>query len=257
MRPIFFFFAKKKKNMFKKKSFFLIASLSTTLRNRKQNCVRKTNKIICVQQTWLDPTHQHRATHLFVLIFFWGTYFSKKLKHYKLQNQNKDKKSHGWGNSLRNKVRGWVELDSPEFQSNSFRRCYCVPGVNRNTNCLSHAIELRRYEIVPASLLNRKYCKQWYFRRKYAKRTICRGCLNLHARWSIFLSNNRRQTDKKKSIACQNIRPSSKTGEENSNTDRTHFVFDRKPRNMKDQKTNFNFQVKAGIWTIKYSKENP
>ena len=36
------------------------------------------------------------------------------IKHEKLQNQNKDNKiSPGRGNSLRNKVRGWVELDSP------------------------------------------------------------------------------------------------------------------------------------------------
>ena len=42
-----------------------------------------------------------------------GLYFSPKTKHIELQNQNKDNEIyHGRGNSLRDKVRGWEELDS-------------------------------------------------------------------------------------------------------------------------------------------------
>ena len=47
---------------------------------------------------------------------FRGTLFpEKKEKTFDLLNQNKDSKvSHGRGNSIRNKVRVWVELDSPD-----------------------------------------------------------------------------------------------------------------------------------------------
>ena len=44
-------------------------------------------------------------------IFFLRDFISQKK--YKPENQKKDDKIfHGRGNSLRNKVRGWVELDS-------------------------------------------------------------------------------------------------------------------------------------------------
>ena len=46
--------------------------------------------------------------------FFWGTLFTKikTLKHFKIKCKE-NKISHGRGNSLRNKMRGWVNLDSP------------------------------------------------------------------------------------------------------------------------------------------------
>ena len=49
-----------------------------------------------------------------MLHLFRGTLFPEK-KTLDLLNQNKDcKVSHGRGNSIRNKVRVWVELDSPD-----------------------------------------------------------------------------------------------------------------------------------------------
>ena len=45
----------------------------------------------------------------------WGTLFFKKIYMKKFKIRNKDNKIyHGRGNSLRNEVRGWVELDSPD-----------------------------------------------------------------------------------------------------------------------------------------------
>ena len=42
-------------------------------------------------------------------------FISRKNETLKLQTQNKDDKiSHGRGNSLRNKVTGWMELNSPD-----------------------------------------------------------------------------------------------------------------------------------------------
>ena len=47
-------------------------------------------------------------------VFFWGTLFFRKLymKNFKIKNKD-NKISHGRGNSLSNKVRGLVEVDSP------------------------------------------------------------------------------------------------------------------------------------------------
>ena len=48
-------------------------------------------------------------------MFFWGTLFSRKLYLKNFNIQNKDNKiSQGRGNSLRNEVRGWIELCSPD-----------------------------------------------------------------------------------------------------------------------------------------------
>ena len=48
-------------------------------------------------------------------LIFEGLYFSRKLNIENFKIENKDNKiSHGRGNSLRNKVRGWADLDSPD-----------------------------------------------------------------------------------------------------------------------------------------------
>ena len=45
--------------------------------------------------------------------FFWGVY-SQKNKNFKIKNKE-NKISRGRGNSLRIKVKGWVDLDSPDL----------------------------------------------------------------------------------------------------------------------------------------------
>ena len=63
----------------------------------------------------MKPKYNHVNT-VSMLTFFLRDFIHKKiitLKNFKIKNKE-NKISHGRGNSLRNKVRGWVDLDSPD-----------------------------------------------------------------------------------------------------------------------------------------------
>ena len=75
-----------------------------------------------------------------VIIIFLRTLFTKNENITKLKIKNKENKiSHGRGNSLRNKVRGWVDLDSPDPLKN-----LSLPA-ERILNALPRCIAIARF----------------------------------------------------------------------------------------------------------------
>ena len=105
--------------------------------------------VTVLKRVKLTPYHVgliiNSSIHFF-FFFFWGTLFSRKLYLKNFNIKNKDNKiSQGRGNSLRNEVRGWVELCSPDPLKplpTGWQNTERIASLNSNSQVLTEPVSL-------------------------------------------------------------------------------------------------------------------